>query len=98
MTHDNPFEVGKVYENRLGLYQMFAIELGQDRLRVLYPDSGEEQFLTLSTQARILRNMDWDALEEKRNKAREQERLQPGVSWATYGWPVAFLVPECPNE
>jgi hypothetical protein len=71
------FEIGESYENRLGLlYEVIAIEPDQDLLRVRYEESGEEQMLTLSTQERILRNMDWDALEEKRTEARE--RLQPG--------------------
>ncbi len=129
------FEIGKTYENRLGLYEVTAIEPGKDLLRVRYEKSGEEEVLRLSAQERILRNMDWDALEKKRTVAQERERLQPGygvdftglraadfsldttgttwrsrrglagkvahqlaagagyafVSWAIYGWPVAFL-------
>lgn len=135
MTDYELFEKGKAYENRLGLFEVIAIEPEQDRLRVRYLESGEEQYLSLSTQARILQNMNWDALEAKRAEARERERLQPGygvdfaglqaadfsvdttgttwrsrrglagkvahqlaagagyafVSWAIYGWPVAFL-------
>lgn len=132
---DHPFEVGSVYENRDGVYEVVRIDDGRGTMVIRYVDTGEEVESTIRIQARIWRNMDWEKEEEKRLRAAEEARHQQGygrdftglydsdfksntegttwrsraglagqvsrllsagtkytfVSWAIYGWPVAFL-------
>ena len=132
---DHPFEVGGLYENRDGVYEVVRIDDGRGAMVIRYVDTGEEVESTIRIQARIRQNMDWEKQEEKRQRAAEDARHQQGygrdftglyvsdfktntegttwrsraglagqvsrllsagtpytfVSWAIYGWPVAFL-------
>lgn len=132
---DHPFEVGGVYENRDGVYEVVRIEDGLGMMIIRYVDTGEEMESTIRIQARIWQNMRWEEQEAARQRADEEARHQQGygrdftglydsdfrnntegttwrsraglagqvsrllsagspytfVSWAIYGWPVAFL-------
>ena len=59
---DHPFEVGKEYRNRNGIYEVLAIE--EPKMRIRYED-GHEDVVTIAIQARI-----WQAI-KRRTSARQ---------------------------
>lgn len=56
MSH--PFEVGKVYQNRNGRYEVLTIQ--EPKMRIRY-ENGREALVTIATQARIWQTMQWEA-------------------------------------
>jgi len=54
-----PFRVGEQYENRKGIYQVLSMD--GDEMRIRW-DTGEEITTRVETQARILRNMELEAV------------------------------------
>lgn len=65
-----PFEVGARFENMKGLYEVMA--LNGDRMRIRWPDSGEEIDTTVTQQKRILDAM--QRSQEERVKATKNKR------------------------
>jgi hypothetical protein len=70
---DHPFEVGKVYRNRNGRYEV--LEIGETKMRVRYED-GKEVSLTVAIQAQIfegiLLNEEVESAKPKRLKTPKQ--------------------------
>ena len=54
---DCPFQVGGYYANRVGRYEVIAIDKDAERMVVCYTSSGEDVELTIETQSRIWENM-----------------------------------------
>lgn len=68
---NHPFEVGSIYRNRLGQYEVVLLTEG-DEMRIRYLDTGEEMEVSIQTQARIWQNMSW----EEKTKAQEREAAE----------------------
>lgn len=68
---NHPFQVSKVYQNRLGHYEVVSFN-GQDEMIIRYLDSGEERVVSIEAQARIWQNMSW----EEQARAQEQEAIE----------------------
>jgi len=67
MTH--PFEVGKMYRNRVGEYMVVSID--DDQMKIRYTD-GKTLMTNASIQARIWENIQF---EERQTRAEERRRL-----------------------
>lgn len=72
------FKVGGFYANRVGRFEVIAIDNAADRMVVNYTGSGEEAELTISTQARIWQNIGWEQQEAEQQEAEEEARYQKG--------------------
>ena len=75
---ENPFNVGELYQNRLGFYEVAHLDLAQDKMLIRYVDRGEEVNTSITLQERIWQNMSWENEEEVRLKAKEEARYQHG--------------------
>jgi hypothetical protein len=75
---EQPFQIGGIYQNRHGAYEVVRLEQKQDVMFVRYLESGEEAELSIAIQARIWRNMGWEVQEKVRQQAAEEARYQHG--------------------
>lgn len=68
---NHPFQVGKVYQNRRGQYEVVSLN-DQDEMMIRYLESGEDRVVSVEAQARIWQNMSW----EEQARAQEQEAIE----------------------
>ena len=84
----HPFEVGRIYKNRIGAYEVVRIDQQQGKMIIRYLDTGEEFESDIDIQARILQNIRWDAqLARQEKEAAEARYLQ------AYGSDFTGLLP-----
>ncbi|NDJ36549.1 MAG: arginine N-succinyltransferase [Chloroflexi bacterium] len=72
------FEVGEIYENRLGEYRVIDIDRRSDEMILRYLDTGERLETSVTLQRRIFRNITWQYEEEAKQRRREKERALRG--------------------
>jgi hypothetical protein len=132
---DHPFEVGSIYTNRRGRYEVVSLDEARNSMMIRYLESGETLESPIDVQARIWENIGWEQEGSDSQVAGADTRIQKGygegfrglssgdfklsientswrsrkglagrvarllsegshytfVSWAIYGWPLAFL-------
>lgn len=75
---EQPFQIGEIYQNRHGAYEVLRLDRDQDVMFVRYLATDEVAELKISFQARIWQNMVWDEQEKVRRQAAEEARYQHG--------------------
>lgn len=75
---DHPFQIGQVYSNRRGNYEVVHLDNKQGTMVIRYTDDGEEAESKIPTQARIWQNMAWEEQESVRRDAAANARHQHG--------------------
>lgn len=75
---EQPFQIGEIYHNHHGAYEVLHVDEKQGTMLVRYLASGEEAELTVHLQARIWQNMVWDEQEKVRERAAQEARYQHG--------------------
>jgi hypothetical protein len=75
---EQAFQIGSVYRNHIGAYEVLRFGPKQEKMLVRYLASGEEAELKVAVQALIWRNMRWDEQEKVRQQSAEEARYQHG--------------------
>lgn len=83
MTH--LFQVGKVYANRKGSYEVVNLDQKTGDMLIRYTDTGDEQVVNIELQARIWNNMRLEEQEAARQAAHEEAQYQRGYGEAFIG-------------
>jgi hypothetical protein len=82
---DHPFVIGKVFANHKGPYEVVKTSDQTGKMLVRYLDSGEDQEVSISIQARIWSNMRVDEQVEARRADEEEAQYQRGYGAAFTG-------------
>lgn len=82
---EHPFSIGKIYANRKGPYEVVALDEANNEMRIRYADTGDEQPVKISGQARIWNNMLLDDQAAERDRAEREARYQQGYGDAFTG-------------
>lgn len=77
-----PFQIGRVYANRQGSYEVVHVDAPNGTMIIRYLDSGEELESDITIQSRIWNNMQLEEQEAIRQTAEEDARYQRGYGEA----------------
>ena len=80
---DLKIEVGQQYRNRIGVYEVLAIQ--EPKIRIRYED-GHEDVVTIAVQERILRRILADEQQPEQGRVSKTKIRKRRRSWSQYGY------------